>query len=328
MSELYWFKFFPKDFMGDMNLKRCSNEAVGVYIKFMCLAFECDESGVFISGSEPWSKEEVICAIGGRYDLTEKAFDELLKWKLIKVREDGAYFNSRMVKDDEERSATRERVRKYRGSNKDVTHDVTDNVTHDVTPHVTESVTHDVTPQILDIRVKNLEVKKEEESERDLNAQAREKPSHSPELKKSGIKDWIKISEDHTGRANNQPRCKSPRDFRPKERNGKPLLEDHEALGILLNDEAYCELLMMNSHVREPAHLKEVAGKWLLYERKKRDEDVSMMTIQEARSGLHLWIKNEKPKTNGSSANKSAAGSENGFDILSARIAKELEGIG
>ena len=173
----------------------------------------------------------------------------------------------------------------------------------------------------------DLDLDSESDSERDLDAHTREQPSHSAKLKKLVSKDWIKISEDHTGRANNQPRGKPPRDFRPKERNGKPLLEDHEALAILMNDQAQCELFMMNSHVRDPGHLKEVAEKWILYERKRRDEDIAMMTIQEARNGLHLWIKNEKPKSNGSSANKSAAGSENGFDILSERIAKELERI-
>jgi hypothetical protein len=302
MSELYWFKFFPKDFMGDMNLKRCSHEAVGVYIKFLCLAFDCDESGVFISGGVPWSKDEVIYALGGNYEATQKAFDELIKWKLIKIREtDGAYFNSRMVRDDEERSSTRDRVRKHRASNRDVTPDVTPHVT----PHVTDTVTPDVTVQILDIRDKSIEIKKEEELEREKDARAREeKIPLSNFYKKIDFSDSENSSKSESEEpppSSAAPPHNPSTSFKdpPIERNGKPLFRDDEILKTLLEDQVYVETCMIGSNVRTMDHLKEVAELYKLNERKKQDADYVLMTRPEAANGLLGWVKRERPKKPG-----------------------------
>ena len=161
MSELPWFKFYPNDLMGDMNLRRCSNEAVGVLTKFMCLAFDSEERGVVITSGVPWTDREIVSAIGGPFDDTLRAFQELVRWNVVKVRKDGAYYNARMVKDDQERKKSNERVKKHRSKDRDgpadiQNHHVTGSVTVNVTPNVTE---HETKMKRVEVRGQKSEVR-------------------------------------------------------------------------------------------------------------------------------------------------------------------------
>lgn len=100
--------------MKDPNLRRCSHGARGVWIDMLCLMFECEQRGVLITGSSPWSYDDVAAAVGGNMDFTLRCIDELVSKGVCKVREDSALYSVRMVKDEEERKKSRERVQKHR----------------------------------------------------------------------------------------------------------------------------------------------------------------------------------------------------------------------
>ena len=114
MSKLPAFQFYPGDWMKDPDLRRCSHGARGVWMDMLCLMFECGSRGVLATGCSPWSREDVAAAVGGNADVTLRCIDELIAKGVCKVRDDGALYSSRMVRDDEERVKTRERVSKHR----------------------------------------------------------------------------------------------------------------------------------------------------------------------------------------------------------------------
>lgn len=114
MSKLPAFMFYPGDWMKDPNLRRCSQAARGVWIDMLCLMFECEQRGVLITGSSPWSREDAAAAVGGNADVTLRCIDELVAKGVCKVREDGALYSKRLLDDETNRVNTRERVAKFR----------------------------------------------------------------------------------------------------------------------------------------------------------------------------------------------------------------------
>jgi hypothetical protein len=126
------FQFYPGDWMKDPALRRCSHGARGVLVDVICLAFECEERGVLITAEKPWTDEEVAGAIGGNADVTLSHLRELLDKGVLKRRKDGSIYSARMVRDEENRQKTRERVQNHR--NKEVKRDCNGDVTSDVTP--------------------------------------------------------------------------------------------------------------------------------------------------------------------------------------------------
>ena len=121
MAKLPSFQFYPGDWMKDPNLRRCSHAAKGVWIDMLCLMFECDERGVLASGGVPWGLDEIARAVGGAPDMTLSCVEELLAMGVASRNSSGAIFSRRLVRDEQERIQTRERVRKHRNGNGDVT---------------------------------------------------------------------------------------------------------------------------------------------------------------------------------------------------------------
>lgn len=125
MSKLPSMPFYPGDWLKDPDLRRCSHELKGVWIDMLCLLWECDERGVFITAGVPWKDREVAEAVGGNTDVTLRRIHELLAKRVARRREsDGAIFSERMVRDEKTRGQIRLRVRRFRG-NGDVTQNVT-----------------------------------------------------------------------------------------------------------------------------------------------------------------------------------------------------------
>lgn len=123
-AKLPSFQLYPGDWMKDPDLRRCSHAARGVMIDCMCLMFECEERGVFVTGGRPWTEDDIVQAVGGNRDVALASLRELLEKGVLRRREsDGAVFSSRMVRDEAQRAATRERVKRHRngGCNGDVT---------------------------------------------------------------------------------------------------------------------------------------------------------------------------------------------------------------
>lgn len=100
--------------MKDPNLRRCSHAARGVWVDMLCLMFECSPRGVLITGSSPWSRDDVAAAVGGNVDVARGCVDELVAKGVCGVREDGALFNRRMMRDDAARVMNAKRVSAHR----------------------------------------------------------------------------------------------------------------------------------------------------------------------------------------------------------------------
>lgn len=111
-------QFYVGDWQKDLNLRRCSHGAKGVWIDTLCLMHESGERGVLITGTSPWSEEDWAAAVGGNKDVTLNLIGELLAKGVVRKREsDGAFYSARMVRDEEKRSQLRTRVRNYRERN-------------------------------------------------------------------------------------------------------------------------------------------------------------------------------------------------------------------
>jgi hypothetical protein len=121
------FAFYPKDWLNDPELSRCSLAARGVWADLLCLMFQCEERGVLSTGGKPWSDQEIGAAIRGDTQEVLSCLRELADKGVASRTESGALFSKRMVRDEEERR--RWRARQYRHR-----HDVTGDVTHYVTP--------------------------------------------------------------------------------------------------------------------------------------------------------------------------------------------------
>lgn len=102
-DNLPYFKFYPGDWLKDLDLRRCSLPAKGVLIEALCIMFQSKERGVLISGGRPWSAKELAESVGGNTDVAARAITELLEQGVLKKRSDGAIYSARMVKDEEVR---------------------------------------------------------------------------------------------------------------------------------------------------------------------------------------------------------------------------------
>ncbi|MFW5735529.1 MAG: hypothetical protein ACOCWR_10760, partial [Oceanidesulfovibrio sp.] len=103
MSTMPFFQFYPSDWLGDVKLQACSIGAQGLLINMMCLMHQSVEYGVLlISGHIPDTKTIAkLCHVTPRK--FEKLFQELTQNEVLRIREDGAIFCKRMIKDQEVR---------------------------------------------------------------------------------------------------------------------------------------------------------------------------------------------------------------------------------
>ncbi len=100
MGKLPAFQFYPGDWLKDPALRRCSKAAKGMWADMLCLAFECEDRGIFAAASVPWQDEEIAEAVGG--DRTENLLllRELLAKGVCSRNQTGAIFSRRMVRDE------------------------------------------------------------------------------------------------------------------------------------------------------------------------------------------------------------------------------------
>lgn len=107
--------FYPGDWQKDPSLRRCSKAAKGVWMDMLCLLFECPDRGVFVdAGGRPWGDEDIAAAIGGDIASNLECIAELLAKGVAQRNARGAIFSRRMVRDEQERQAAKERKRKQR----------------------------------------------------------------------------------------------------------------------------------------------------------------------------------------------------------------------
>jgi hypothetical protein len=114
MGKLPGFLFYPGDWLKDPELRRCSREARSIWIDMICLMFECEERGVLSTGGRAWTLREIAGALSGDERTNLRRVGELLRNGVAKRRKDGAVFSKRLVRDDQDRKQTKERVAAHR----------------------------------------------------------------------------------------------------------------------------------------------------------------------------------------------------------------------
>jgi hypothetical protein len=115
MSKLPAFQFYPGDWRKDPNLSRCTKAEKGVWIDVLCLMFECEVRGVLSTGGLPWGDHEIAAATGGDTAENLSCISELLRKGVAHRNSDGAVYSRRMVRDEQVRKQTAERVNRHRG---------------------------------------------------------------------------------------------------------------------------------------------------------------------------------------------------------------------
>lgn len=104
-----WIKFYPKDYLSDLELATCSAAAQGVYMRLLCLMHVSNEYGfVLINGCVPATKTYAKL-LQLRTPTCTKAVAELLDKGVLKQDERGALYSKRMLSDREKREVMRER---------------------------------------------------------------------------------------------------------------------------------------------------------------------------------------------------------------------------
>jgi hypothetical protein len=104
-----WIKFYPKDYLSDLELATCSAATQGVYMRLLCLMHVSNEYGyVLINGYVPATRTYAKL-LQLRTSTCTNAVAELLKKGVLKQDERGALYSKRMLSDRAKREVMRER---------------------------------------------------------------------------------------------------------------------------------------------------------------------------------------------------------------------------
>lgn len=104
-----WIKFYPLDYLTDLELQTCSMAAQGVYMRLLCLMTVAREYGFcVINGYVPDTKM-LSRLIQGRYQTVDNAVTELLQKGVLKQDERGALYSQRLRSDWEKRQEMKRR---------------------------------------------------------------------------------------------------------------------------------------------------------------------------------------------------------------------------
>jgi hypothetical protein len=120
--------FYWGDFLRD--LRRCTHDEAGLWIKCLCLMFESEPKGVLATNGIPWSDEEIASAVGGCNADVTRLVTQLVTKGIASRNADGSLMNRRMYREEKKRDDTRRRVQLHRERSKG-NGDVTQPVTHE-----------------------------------------------------------------------------------------------------------------------------------------------------------------------------------------------------
>lgn len=93
------YQMYPKDWNEDAKLKMCSYRAQGLWIRLINTSYDMPEKGVFRFQKRPLNKSEILNLLPGKNATKRKAFDELVKWDIIKQFDDKSFYCKRLYKD-------------------------------------------------------------------------------------------------------------------------------------------------------------------------------------------------------------------------------------
>lgn len=104
-----WIKFYPKDYLSDLELATCSAAAQGVYMRLLCLMHNSNEYGfAIVSGAVP-TPYALAKAVQMRYPTCTNAVAELLQKCVLKKDHRGVLYSQRMLSDKVKLDVMRER---------------------------------------------------------------------------------------------------------------------------------------------------------------------------------------------------------------------------
>ena len=102
------FQFYPADWRKDPGVQSLDFETRGIWWEIICLMHESDERGVLMLNGAPMPESALCRLLGLDNQKLQSALSILLTYGVAKRRDDGAIFNSRMVKDESLRKIARE----------------------------------------------------------------------------------------------------------------------------------------------------------------------------------------------------------------------------
>lgn len=110
-AKLPYIQFYTGDWLKDPVLRRCTKAEKGFMIDALCILHENEDRGVFSTGGNAWSREEIAYAVGGDAAENLSLLDSVLRKGGLKLNDSGAIYSKRMVRDEEIR-----RIRSKSGS--------------------------------------------------------------------------------------------------------------------------------------------------------------------------------------------------------------------
>ena len=126
MAKAPAFQFYTGDWMKDPCVRALCAEGRGLWIDMLCLMWDSPKKGYLCApNGNAFSNAHVTRMTGVPEGRVIELLHEMEEVGVFSKGDTGVIFCRRMVRDEENRSKTRERVKKHRSSNADVTGDVT-----------------------------------------------------------------------------------------------------------------------------------------------------------------------------------------------------------
>ena len=96
-------RFYPGDWLRDLNLSACSLAARGLWIGMLCVMHRSPRYGYFLIGDRAPSVDEAARILGCTADEYSNCLAELERASVLSQTEDGTIYCSRMVRDGAKR---------------------------------------------------------------------------------------------------------------------------------------------------------------------------------------------------------------------------------
>lgn len=119
------FQFYPADWRNDPALRMCSLAARGLWWEMLCVMHTCEPYGHLVAAAKAIEPEELGRIVGESAKDVRRWLAELERHAIFSRTEDGTIFSRRMIRDEKEREAWRDRQAKSRANTEDVTEHVT-----------------------------------------------------------------------------------------------------------------------------------------------------------------------------------------------------------
>ena len=113
---LFWFKFEPRAWRADLELRSCTLAARGLWIEMLALMHESNRRGYLeVSGKAP-SPEQLAMLVGCLPKEVSRLLQELEDAGVLSREPSGTIYSPRMVREHLETTASRKRVARHRKS--------------------------------------------------------------------------------------------------------------------------------------------------------------------------------------------------------------------